>query len=135
MKIYISTPVTSQNEEAMKERLEQAGWTVEQHVHRGMEPPQHDKYLLWSSILSETDTRFPIKRFNASKCKHILISMGNTRVKTDSQGRFAKGKRSERNDSILPEDATHFGDAVDKRVWTKYGELLKQNDWFVGARI
>lgn len=122
------------NETAIR-RLERAGWAVEQHAHRGIEPPQHDKYLLWASILTETDHRFPIKRFNASKCKHILISMGNTRVMTDSQGRFTKDKRSERNSSILPEEATHFGDAVDKRIWTKYGDLLKQNEYFVDARI
>lgn len=122
------------NELAVR-RLERNGWMVEQHAHRGQEPPQHDKYLLWSQILTETDQRFPIKRFNASKCKHILISMQNTRVRTDSFGRFTKDKRSERNDSILPEEATHFGDAVDKRVWTKYGELLKQNEWFVDSRI
>ena len=78
-----------------------------------MEPPQHDKYLLWASILAEKDERFPKKRFNGSKCKYTLISMNNTRVIEDREGRFAKDKRSERNQSILPEEATHFGDAVD----------------------
>lgn len=115
-------------------RLERNGWTVEQHSHRGAEPPQHDKYLLWNVILSESDPRYPVKRFNATKCKHILVSMQNTRVR-NSCGRFEKDKSSERNDSILPEDATHFGDVVDKRVWTKYGDLLRQNDFFVSARI
>ncbi|MCR4612710.1 MAG: hypothetical protein K5778_01775 [Bacteroidaceae bacterium] len=110
-------------------RLERNGWTVEQRTHRGIEPPQHDKFLLWSSILAEKDERFPIKRFNATKCRHILTSMNNTRVRTVA-GKFEKDKRSERNDSVLPEDATHFGDAVDKRIWTKYGDLLRQ-DYFV----
>ena len=119
----------SYNEIAIQ-RLVKNGWEVEQHAHRGQEPPQHDKYLLWASILAETDPRYPLKRFNASKCKHILISMNNTRVVT-REGKFTKDKRAERNDSILPEDATHFGDVVDKRIWTKYGDLLRQNDWFV----
>lgn len=73
--------------------------------------PQHDrlalatlhtpkKYLLWSYILAETDRRFPVKRFNAQRCKYILISMNNTRVRQlPSTGRFEKDKRSERNDS------------------------------------
>lgn len=122
------------NELAM-ERLVRNGWTVRQHVHAGMEPPQHDKYLLWSYIAAETDRRFPLKRFNATKCKYILISMNNTRVRTNSQGRFEKDKRSERNDSILPEEATHFGDAVDKRVWTKYGHLLAARSPFVDVRL
>jgi hypothetical protein len=116
-------------------RLERNGWSVQQFTHRGIEPPQHDKYLLWSCILAETDERFPLKRFNATKCKQILVSMNNTRVRTNAQGRFEKDKRSERNDSIEPEDATHFGDAVDKRIWTKYGDILMQRYSFVDVRV
>lgn len=115
-------------------RLEKHGWIVQQHTHRGMEPPQHDKYLLWSQLLAETDARLPLKRFNATKCKHILVSMKNTRVR-QLNGRFEKDKRAERNNSVLPEDATHFGDVVDKRVWTKYGEILVRNTSFIDARI
>ena len=74
----------SYNELAI-ERLEKHGWTVEQHTHAGMEPPQHDKYLLWASILAEKDERFPKKRFNGSKCKYTLISMNNTRVIEDRE--------------------------------------------------
>lgn len=117
------------------ERLIKKGWTVEQKTHRGIEPPQHEKYLLWASILAEKDSRFPRKRFNGSKCKYTLISMNNTRVIEDRDGRFAKDKRSERNKSILPEEATHFGDAVDKRVWIKYGHLILKSYSFVDARI
>lgn len=115
-------------------RLERRGWIVEQHTHRGMEPPQHDKFLLWATILAETDSRYPLKRFNASKCKYILISMNNTRVR-QKDGKFEKDKRAERNDSVLPEEATHFGDVVDKRVWTKYGDLLREQHSFVDARV
>lgn len=115
-------------------RLEKQGWRIEQFTHRGIEPPQHDKFLLWSQVLAETDTRFPLKRFNASKCKYILISMNNTRVR-QREGKFEKDKRAERNDSVLPEEATHFGDVVDKRMWTKYGDLLRNTSSFVPARI
>lgn len=112
------------------DRLKKNGWQVRQHTHGGIEPPQHDKYLLWSAICAEKDQRLPLKRFNASKCKHIIISMNNTRLK-ESQGKFAKDKSSERNNSIDPLDATHFGDVVDKRVWTKYNKLLKRGGLFV----
>ena len=122
------------NESAI-ERFERNGWTVRQFVHRGIEPPQHDKYLLWSYITAETDERYPLKRFNASKCKYILISMNNTQVRTNSIGRFEKDKRSERNGSILPEEATHFGDCVDKRIWTKYGDILTRRTTFVDVRL
>ncbi len=124
----------SYNEMAI-DRLMAKGWEVEQKVHKGMEPPQHDKYLLWASILSEQDLRFPIKRFNASKCKYTLISMNNTRVIESREGKFEKDKRSERRKSVLPEEATHFGDAVDKRIWTKYGHLLGRRSSFVDARF
>lgn len=117
------------------ERLEKNNWEVRQFTHRGIEPPQHDKYLLWAFITAETDERYPLKRFNASKCKYILISMNNTRVRTNSSGKWEKDKRSERNDSILPEEATHFGDCVDKRVWTKYGDILTKTTSFVDVRL
>lgn len=123
----------SYNELAI-DRLKSKNWIVEQKVHRGMEPPQHDKYLLWSAILAEQDPRYPIKRFNASKCKYTLISMNNTRVIEGRDGRFEKDKSSERRKSILPEEATHFGDAVDKRVWTKYGHLITKKHSFIDAR-
>jgi hypothetical protein len=38
---------------------------------------------------------------------------------------MVKDKSSERPDSgVLPEEATHFSDARDKLIWTKYGERL-----------
>lgn len=117
------------------QRLERHGWTVIQHTHHGIEPPQHDKYLLWAAILAETNARFPKKRFNGNRCRYTLISMNNTRVIEDSSGKFTKDKRSERNKSVLPEQATHLGDAVDKRIWTKYGELLKDTGLFVDVRF
>lgn len=123
----------SYNEQAI-DRLERNGWVVVKMVHRGMEPPQHDKYLLWMNILKGSDPRFPKIKFNGSKCKFTLISMNNTRV-LEKDGKFTKDKSSERKDNILPEEATHFGDAVDKRIWTKYGELLERRSSFIPPRM
>jgi len=53
----------SYNEQAIA-RLEKAGWTVISRTHRGMEPPQHEKYLLWANILKGADPSFPSIRFN-----------------------------------------------------------------------
>ena len=125
----------SYNEQAIDRFTKIHHWKVEQRVHAGQEPPQHDKYLLWSNILTEQDARYPIKRFNGSKCKYTLISMNNTRVRENSQGKFEKDKTSERRKSILPEEATHLGDAVDKRIWTKYGTLIKKASIFISARL
>jgi len=117
------------------EQLEKFGWMVIPKSHRGMEPPQHDKYLLWVNILKGSDKRFPIVIFNGKKCKYSLISMNNTKV-IERNGKFQKDKSSERSKKILPEEATHFSDAVDKRIWTKYGELLlRYQSSFVDARL
>lgn len=122
------------NETAV-ERLQKNKWTVIHKLHRGMEPPHHDKYLLWGNILKESGPQYPKIRFNGSKCKYTLISMNNTQV-IDKGGKFEKDKSSEKKDSgVLPEEATHFGDAADKRIWTKYGTLLKYASSFVPARI
>ena len=123
---------SSYNDQAIA-RLEKRGWTVVQRSHRGMEPPQHDKYLLWGYILKGRDPAFPAVRFNGSRCKYTLISMNNTQV-VQREGKFTKNKTSERSKSVLPEEATHFSDAVDKRIWTKYGDLLSMSHTFVPAR-
>ena len=124
----------SYNEHAI-DRFKAKGWTVETRVHGGMEPPHHEKFLLWQIILKQGDTRYPRKRFNGSKCKYTLISMNNTRVKENSQGKFEKDKSSERKKSIQPEEATHFGDAVDKRIWTKYSTTFNRKDSFIPNRL
>ena len=115
--------------------FEKLGWTVFSRSHKGQEPPQHDKYLLWTNILKGNDKKFPTVIFNGKKCKYSLISMNNTKV-MERRGKFQKDKSSERSKKILPEEATHFSDAVDKRIWTKYGELLlKQRTSFVDIRL
>jgi hypothetical protein len=73
---------------------------------------------------------------NGKNCKYTIISMNNTRV-IEKNGKFEKDKSSERKKSVLPEEATHFGDAVDKRFWTKYGEILYRagSSTFMSPRI
>ena len=122
------------NDQAI-ERFKKNGWNIESRIHKGKEPPQHDKYLLWMNILKSNDPRFPKFIINGKKCKYTLISMNNTKV-IDKSGKFEKDKSSERKNSVLPEEATHFGDAVDKRMWTKYGHLINLNrSTFVSPRV
>ncbi len=116
--------------------LKKAGWEVIEHTHKGMEPPQSDKYLLWGLILREERENLPLVRFNGDKCRFTLISMNNAMIK-DVDGQLKKDKSSERKSSgVLPEEATHFSDAADKIVWTKYGGGLKEKGGsFVPARV
>lgn len=104
-------------------RLKHNGWKVTVRRHPGKEPPQNSKYLLWQYMLKETDKRLPKKRFNGNNCKYTLVSMNNTRTVDKDSGLMLKDKRSEHRD-MPQEEATHFGDAVDKRMWTKFGYLL-----------
>lgn len=121
------------NEQAI-DRFKRNGWNVIQNVHKGMEPPQHEKYLLWLNILKGDGNLYPKVIFNGKKCKYTLISMSNTSVR-EVNNKFEKDKRSESRKSVLPEEATHFGDAVDKRIWTKYGDRLHRQTTFVPARF
>lgn len=107
------------NELAIEE-LRKAGWTVLEKSHPGQEIPYSDRFNLWAVILSETNPQMPLWRINGDKCKYTLISMNNAKVKTVDE-KTTKDKRSERPDSgVLPEEATHFSDAVDKHMATKY---------------
>lgn len=121
------------NEQAI-ERFTRNKWVVRQQVHKGMEPPQHEKYLLWLNILKGDNPAFPKVIFNGKNCKYTLISMSNTGLR-ESNGKFEKDKRSEQRKNVLPEEATHFGDAVDKRIWTKYGNRLHRSSTFVEPRF
>ncbi len=109
------------------ECLTAAGWDVMEHEHAGMEPPQSDKYILINSILKEDDPALPRFRINGTRCRYTLISMNNAMVK-EYDGQLKKDKSSERRGSnVLPEEATHFSDAVDKILWTKYGSIVRRN--------
>ena len=116
-------------------RLQKHKWKVTVRKHPGKEPPQNEKYLLWRYLLHEAEPKLPKKRFNGARCKYTLISMNNTSVTQKINGTFEKDKKSEARTSVLPEEATHFGDAVDKRIWTKYGQQLKKGSSFVAPRF
>jgi hypothetical protein len=75
--------------------------------------------------LKGSNPLYPKVIFNGKNCKFTLISMNNTRV-VEKEGRYEKDKSSERKKTVLPEEATHFGDAVDKRIWTKYSSQTFQ---------
>lgn len=125
----------SYNDQAM-EILRRNGWTVVPKVHRGGEPPMSDKHLLWQEILSERPS-CPVRfRINGNRCRYTVISMNNARMVYGGNV-FKKDKRSEKPSSgVLPEEATHFSDAIDKLVWTKYGDsVAKKRRMFVRTSL
>lgn len=125
----------SYNDQAM-DILRRNGWNVVARVHRGGEPPMSDKHLLWQEILAEKPS-CPVRfRVNGARCRYTLISMNNARM-VYGGNTFRKDKRSERPSSgVLPEEATHFSDAIDKLVWTKYGEsVARKRRPFIGTSL
>ena len=121
------------NEQAI-DRLRAAGWVVFLKEHRGQEPPVHDKYLLFANSLKEYDPRYPKIRFNGTNCKYTLISLKQTKV-IEEKGKFKKDKSTEDPKKGVPqEESTHFSDAVDKRIWTKYNKTLRKGSSFIPAR-
>lgn len=122
------------NEMAIAE-FERYGWDVELFEHKRNEPPMSDKFLLWGIILSENNDSMPRFRINGDKCKYTLISMNNAKVKSVA-GKMEKDKSSERPSSgVLPEEATHFSDAIDKLMWTKWGDMIDRNDYDLPSNI
>ena len=113
----------SYNEQAIA-RLMINKWTIIPILHPGLEPPQHEKYLLWANILRENNPKFPAIGINGNKCKNLILSMNATKV-IEKDGKFQKDKSSERRKIIPQEEATHFGDAADKIIWTKYNDTIK----------
>lgn len=108
------------------EALSNAGWSVVVREHRGQEPHYSDRYNLWNIVLAESNPAMPLWRINGDKCRYTLISMNNAKVRTVDNN-LTKDKSSERPTSgILPEEATHFSDARDKLLWTKYGEHIRR---------
>lgn len=125
----------SYNDQAI-EILRRKGWTVVAKVHRFGEPPMSDKHLLWQEILSERQS-CPVRfRINGNRCRYTVISMNNARMVYGGNV-FKKDKRSEKPSSgVLPEEATHFSDAIDKLVWTKYGDsVAKKRRMFVRTSL
>ena len=95
-----------------------------------------DKHLLWQEILSERQS-CPVRfRINGNRCHYTVISMNNARMVYGGNV-FKKDKRSEKPSSgVLPEEATHFSDAIDKLVWTKYGDsVAKKRRMFVRTSL
>lgn len=110
------------------EELRKAGWNVIIKSHSKQEPGYSERYNLWAAILAENNPSLPLWRINGDKCRYTLISMNNAKART-TDNKLVKDKSSERPDSgVLPEEATHFSDARDKLIFTKYGEsILKRH--------
>lgn len=108
-----------------RDRLVKRGWDVRLKTIGSVNTSHAKRYLLWSRLLSEQDTKYPKVRFNRDRCRELLISMETAPTK-ENRGTLQKDKSSEKK-NIDQEFATHGSDAADAVVWGKFGSLLSSD--------
>lgn len=91
--------------------LRKAGWKVHD-VSRRKYPSHMYKYLLWNKLVNSEGKELPRIEFNRHNCKHLLISMLQAPAE-QKNGKVGKDKRSEKNNNIAQEEATHLSDSAD----------------------
>lgn len=104
--------------------LRKAGLTIINKVTTKHNPAHSKKYYIINQILAETNAQCPKLRINLNTCKDLILSIQVSPVLDDYQ----KDKRSERRADLLPSQQTHYSDALDYLLVSKYGHLFPLND-------
>lgn len=106
--------------------LRKNGWTV---IRKKIgDIPHILRHDFINKLHRETDHRLPKVRHNAHNCKHLRIALESTPMRDT-----AKDKRSERDDKVKPEHATHYTDAYDYRLYHGYVSLIRQSTYRKGV--
>lgn len=121
--------------ETFIEELQKAGWEVEQ-VSLGKIPTHQDRYLYWHYSLAESDSRYPVFRFNRLNCKYTLLAMSQAKTKEGMKGEIKKDKKAERDPKADQRGTTHFTDTVDMHgLYKKKSFMGKYSDSFIDTSI
>jgi hypothetical protein len=108
------------------DRLSKRGWDVRLKTTGSANISHSKRYMLWSRLFTEKDTRkYPKIRFNRDRCRELLISMETAPTK-ENRGFLQKDKKSE-STNMDQEFATHGSDAADAVIWGKYGDLIRSD--------
>lgn len=102
--------------------LKDHGWTVTV-VSTQLRVNHGDLYHHWHRIMGQREAHLPVFSFNKYNCKELITSVMLTPAKETDKG-IQKDKKSERNNSIHQEDATHFSDTLDLHLLS-IGSVLK----------
>lgn len=103
------------------QKLTMAGWTVID-MTANTYPSYKNRYMLISDLLGENKPRFPKIRIHAEKCKSLIIAIQNAGILEKET--FEKDKSSEgSSNGIQQEFATHFTDAFDYVLYSKFNSL------------
>jgi hypothetical protein len=98
------------------------GWNVIQN-YIGQASTHRSRFLLYEKVFGN-DPSLPKLKFNRRNNIDLLISMNATQTMNDLQGKFKKDKTPERKKSVIPEHATHAGEALDTLIFEKYKRYI-----------
>ena len=110
--------------------LKRNGWTVT-FATRGAATTHANKYLLTNKIFKSTDSTLPRIEFNLDNCPATMLSMSRAPVE-EVRGEIKKNKKSENNNLIPAEEATHLSDTVDLHIVSLFSDLLRPIVPFTG---
>ncbi len=99
--------------------LQEEGWDVND-IYIGQGPGYDTRYEMINNALRGCP-ELPMPKFNSNNCESLLISMENTMTRQGPTG-FEIDKRSERDENVLPEHATHPQEAWSTWYYGKYGD-------------
>lgn len=103
--------------------LTSAGWSAEILVMDDHSAMHKSRYIFMNELYAESTPSFPKIRINEITCPHLILSTNNTKIQDD----FKKSKRCERDPSFPQEQAPHYTDAKDYKLFNKYKYLLSMN--------
>lgn len=103
-----------------KNVLRTNGWRVVDCVQHAY-PPYKIRYRVINTILSERNLNNPFIRINEQQCKSLLISLKHTPIIGDN---FEKDKRSESNEKLDQQYATHLSDCFDYIIFKKFARIV-----------
>lgn len=100
------------------------GWSPNVLAEYGYSDVSHKlKYDIMNSVLNEVDAEIPRIRINNLYANETIISM----MQTQAKGDFKKDKKSELDDNLKQEYATHLSDTVDNYVIPKVKQKHMQS--------
>ncbi len=112
--------------------LQDNDWDVNE-IYIGQGPSYENRYEMFNNALRGCP-ELPMPKFNSHNCESLLISMENTMTRQGPSG-FEIDKRSERDENILPEHATHAQEAWSTWYYGKFGEQWNAGESFDEAEM
>lgn len=109
--------------------LERNGWTVND-LYIGQASSHHARYIFFAIMHNNNDNRLPALTYNKTHCKYLIMSIENAGAIQKEKG-IGKDKREEQKKNAIDEETTHFSDAHDTLVYSKFHSRLDNVGYFV----